>query len=360
MQGNEVERSERIEQEAAKQEALPGIRVMQDVEPEEVNWVWYPYLPAGKLIMLEGDPGLGKSWISCDISSRVSTGAPFPGQTQSRPPGRALILSAEDGLGETIRPRLEKLGANMHNVFASDEHFTLDDRGISALEYTMSKVEATIVFLDPIVGYMGTQIDMHRANEVRGLMAKLHQIAKRTGSAVIAVRHLRKGGGGKAIYNGIGSIDFTAAARSALQVGMTKGGKTYMAHIKHNLSPEGPTLAYEIEDNVFKWKGELEFIPEEKPKTSTKARAGLEQFLFDLLKDGPQPASRVLELAHAHGWSTGTVQKIKTGLVHSRKQGKEWLWELQGREGMGDLLVPNEQARDPILEEAIRRMSSNG
>lgn len=338
---------------------LPGIQRMSDVEREEINWLWYPYIPAGRITMLEGDPGLGKSWICCDIAARVSTGTPFPGQNTTRPPQRAIMLSAEDGLGDTIRPRLEALGADISQIFASDEHFTLDGPGIKALEATLTRFSAAIVFLDPVVGYMGGKIDMHKANEVRGLMAALHQAAKKSGAALVAVRHLRKAQGGKAIYSGIGSIDFTAAARSVIQVQETKAGLPYISHAKHNLSPEGTALGYKIENGTFEWTGGVDWKAEDKPKVNTKFRVSVPDFLFDLLKDGPQPYSYVLTAAKAAGVSQSRLTKEKTGVAHSRKIGKEWYWELDAREGMGDG-PPDPATPDPehdrLLQQALARI----
>ena len=135
------------------------------------------------------------------------------------------------------------MGGNLENIFVSDEFFTLDKQGVLDMEELMRISAATIVFLDPIVAYLGQKMDMYRANEVREVMAGLSHIAKTTGSAIVAVRHLRKAQGGKAIYSGMGSIDFTAAARSVIQVDETKSGTRYLYHAKHNLTPKGDNLA---------------------------------------------------------------------------------------------------------------------
>lgn len=320
---------------------VPGLRNMADVESEPVEFIWFPYLPRAKLIMLEGDPGLGKSWISMDIASRLSTGEPWPEERERRAPARVLMLSAEDGLGDTLRPRLEALGANMSMIFASEEGFTLSPEGLKKLESTMAQTAAAIVFLDPIVGYMGGKIDMHRQNEVRELMSAMAQVARRTGASIIGVRHLRKAGTqgrqGRSIYDGIGSIDFTAAARSVLQVGQLKDGSTYMAHIKHNLSAEGRALGYRVNEGHFEWSGQVDWGVAEVSrgrKTSTVPRVDVGGTLFGILRDGPQPAARVIELALAAGISMARLQKEKLEYVVSTKEGKGWMWTLKEREGM--------------------------
>lgn len=357
------------EPKAPREEGIPGLKSMTDVPRENINWIWYPYIPAGKLTMLEGDPGLGKSWISCDITARLSTGRPFPGEEKTRIPAKVLMLSAEDGLGDTLRPRLETLGADLGNIVASDAAFTLDDKGIKALEYTMSRVSAAIVFIDPVVGYLGGKIDMHKANEVRGFMAALHHAATRTGAAIVGVRHLRKAQGrdgpGKAIYSGIGSIDFTAAARSALQVQQTKRGQTYMAHIKHNLSPGGEALAYSIADGGFQWTGTVNWDKERSKDTSTTRRGEAEEFLKRLLAHGPLPNDEVLILASEQGINEASLVKAKRGIARSRKAGKEWVWELTPEERLIQApRLPNSAEHDrsvvavdpAILEEALSRL----
>lgn len=311
-----------------------------DVEREDVKWLWYPYIPAGKLSLLEGDPGQGKSWITCALAADLSAGRMLPGQTTALPPQKILMLSAEDGLGDTIRPRIEAMNGNMENIYVSDDYFILDPMGVRDMEDLMRTTAATLVFMDPIVAYMGGKVDMHRANEVRGLMTALAEAGKRTGSAIVAVRHLRKASGGKAIYSGIGSIDFTAAVRSVMQVQETKGGTKFMYHAKHNLTPKGNSIAYALEGDKFYWKGTFEELGLEtdgaNPKVSTKpkALAVAERFLFDTLRDGPVSSLRVLELAGAAGIAKQTLDRAKKGLAFSRKGTSGWEWLLEARDGI--------------------------
>lgn len=348
------------DQELDIEELLPGLKRVADVEREDVKFVWYPYIPAGKLTLIEGDPGLGKSWIGCDIAARLSTGTPFPGEDGPRIPQKVLILSAEDGIAETIRPRLEALGADLTKVYADDEPFTFTPQKMEKLEMVMGRVPAAITFIDPIVGYMGGKMDMHRANEVRELMSQLQGAAKRTGSAVILVRHLRKAGGQNAKYRGIGSIDFTAAVRSQLQVGETKTGTTFMEHVKHNLSPAGPALRYEVVDGKFQWTGGMDWRSEEKKKVSTKARVDVAGFLQKCLADGPKTGSRVIHEALEAGISESLLMKRKTGVAHSRKIGNVWMWELdvapQPPAPPQEIVVSMPSEEDPLVTQALSRI----
>ena len=300
------------------------------VQKEEVKWLWYPYIPAGKLSLLEGDPGQGKSWITCSLAADISQGRPLPGQKQAMPPQKVLMLSAEDGLGDTVRPRIEAMDGNLANIFVSDAFFTLDKEGIGSMVDAMRKTAATIVFLDPIVAYLGGKLDMHKANEVRQVMAALGEAARETGSAIVAVRHLRKAQGSKAIYQGIGSIDFTAAARSVLQVMETKGGTKYMYHAKHNLTPKGDSIAYRLEGDKFIWEGILDETTEENQPVNRKSKAvaNAERFLLDTLKDGPVAASDLHERAGLAGISIQSINRAKMGIAYSKKTADGWAWFL--------------------------------
>jgi len=340
-------------------------KVLQEVETEEVKWLWYPYIPAGKLSLLEGDPGQGKSWITCALAADISAGRKLPGQREALPPQKVLMLSAEDGLGDTIRPRIEAMQGNLGNIIVSDDFFILDAEGIRDLEDLMRKVSATIVFMDPIVAYMGAKVDMHRANEVRGLMTALAEAGKNTGSAIVAVRHLRKATGGKAIYSGIGSIDFTAAVRSVMQVQETKSGTKFMYHAKHNLTPKGPSLGYRMVENRFEWQGELIEEQEGDKKVSTKALsvARAEIFLFDFLKDGPKYAMDLMEAAAVHGISAPALNRAKKGVPFSKKSADtgHWMWYLEARDGID---APNANIKSgtipqEIIDEAKARLELN-
>lgn len=305
------------------------VRRLSDVPAEELKWLWFPYIPAGKVTMLEGDPGLGKSYITCAIAAAISTGRCLPGQTQCLAPQGVLMMSAEDDLGDTVRPRILALGGNLANIAVTDNYFILDRLGLKDLEETIRETAVTIAFLDPIVSYMGGKIDMNKANEVRTLMGPLNEVARNTGTAIIAVRHLRKdsGKGGKAIYRGIGSIDFTAAARSVLQVEERDGVK-YIIHAKHNLSQEGKTLSYKIEDQVFKWGQFSEPRGRgRKPRPPSPLIAEIQEKMRTLLSEGPRPANEMLEALAKY--KRKPIFDAKRNFVAStRLSDGAWMWEL--------------------------------
>src|SRR5215510_10214546 len=212
------------------------VRRLADVQAETIEWLWKPYIAIGKITVIEGDPGLGKSWLTMAITTAIAAGKGLPG-AEIAEPACVLMCSAEDGLEDTIRPRLDTFGADVTRIYAVETPFTLDQAGILALEEQIAIHKPKLVIIDPLVAYFGAGVDMHRANETREIMAALAVVAKKFRCAILCVRHLAKGGASKAIYRGIGSIDITAAARSVLLVGADPNdqNKRGIVQIKNNL-----------------------------------------------------------------------------------------------------------------------------
>lgn len=195
---------------------------MSDVRTEEVKWLWPPYVPLGKLTIVQGDPGEGKTTLVLAVISSLTRGEPLPGCDTAETPVTVIYQTAEDGLADTIKPRLEAMGADCSRVFVIDESkkelSMLDER----LEKAIHETGARLVVLDPIQAYLGSDVDMHRANEIRPIMKRVAAMAEQNGCAVVLIGHMNKAQGLKAGYRGLGSIDFRAAARSVLLVGRTK------------------------------------------------------------------------------------------------------------------------------------------
>jgi hypothetical protein len=163
------------------------LRCIADVKAEKVNWLWQPYIPKGKLTLEEGDPGIGKSWISLAIATAVTLGKGLPGQ-ESVEPANVLLASAEDGLGDTIRPRLDAMGADISRIFAIEGALTLDETGLARLESYLERVRPSLLIIDPLVAYLGAGVDIHRANETRAVMAQLARLAEKYDSAILCLR----------------------------------------------------------------------------------------------------------------------------------------------------------------------------
>jgi hypothetical protein len=326
--------------------ALSVVR-MADVAAEVVRWLWHPYIALGKFTLLEGDPGLGKSWLTCALAAAVTIGRGLP-SAQPFEPGNVLMLSAEDGLGDTLRPRLDAVGADVSRVFAPLEPFTLDTAGLRRLEATVVQYSPKLAIVDPLFAFTGGKVDINRANECRAISAPLAAIAERTGCALVAVRHLGKSrGGGHALNAGIGSIDFTAAARSVLLVGQDpdEPSKRAIVQTKNNLAPHGKAVGYKLEDGSFYWTGAsdltagriLAAVDDEEERGSI---ADAVDFLRVALSDGGRDAKAVESEAKQAGVNPATLRRAKTRLgVRSHKVGmpgthyQKWVWELPAAEG---------------------------
>lgn len=323
---------------------------LKDVTPEEVSYLWRPYIPLGKLTLIEGDPGLGKSWLTLAIAAAVSRGEGLPGESK-RAPETVLLLTAEDGLSDTVRPRFDKLDANLERLHAIDGYVVLDDEGLCKLKEHFADIKPALCIIDPLVSYIGPSIDINKANQVRAYTAKLADLAKKHSCAIVAVRHLTKSAREKAIYRGLGSIDFTAASRSVLHVAISPDDEhtRVVAHAKCNYSLPGRSLTYTLNNGFFAWTGTTHFSAQDlcEPPPDRDARTRLseaEDFLQQTLASGPVSAKEIFPDAKAQGISERTLKRAKRKLnVHSRKGPEEWLWELsnQGCQG-GQEFQPRE------------------
>ena len=192
---------------------------MSNVEVEEIKWVWYPYIPYGKITVVQGDPGEGKTTFILALVALLTKGEPLPEEETGAEPINVIYQTAEDGLADTIKPRLLSVGADCERVLVIDENeieLTLSDE---RLEQAIKETGSKLIVLDPIQAYLGGDVDMHRANEIRPIMKRLALLAERTGCAVILIGHMNKMGGAKSAYRGLGSIDIRAAVSSVLGVG---------------------------------------------------------------------------------------------------------------------------------------------
>lgn len=226
---------------------------MEDVVSKEVEWLWYPYIPYGKITIVEGDPGEGKTTLVLKLAAALSMGLPLPcDDYKEYEPIHIIYQTAEDGIEDTIKPRLEKAGADCSMIRVIDETdkelSMTDDR----LEQAIIETGARLIILDPIQAYIGATVDMHRANEIRPVLKHLGIIAEKHNCAIILIGHMNKASGSKSTYRGLGSIDIQATARSVLLVARLrdKPNIRIMAHDKSSLAPAGDAIGFEMtEDN---------------------------------------------------------------------------------------------------------------
>jgi len=192
---------------------------MSEIQSQEIEWLWYPFIPYGKLTIIQGDPGDGKTTMVLNLAAKLSKGEALDENMKVTEPVNVIYQTAEDGLADTVKPRLELAGADCERIIVIDE----SDKSLSMvderLEEAIVRTGARLLILDPIQAYLGGGMDMNRANEARDMTKKLGALAEKTKCAIILIGHMNKASGNKAAYRGMGSIDFFAVARSVLLVG---------------------------------------------------------------------------------------------------------------------------------------------
>ena len=309
---------------------------MEDVVSKEVEWLWYPYIPYGKITIIEGDPGEGKTTLVLKLAAALSRGLPLPcDDDKEYEPIHIIYQTAEDGIEDTIKPRLEKAGADCSMIRVIDETdkelSMTDDR----LEQAIIETKARLIILDPIQAYIGATVDMHRANEIRPVLKHLGIIAEKHNCAIILIGHMNKASGNKAAYRGMGSIDFFAVARSVLLVGRIEGEPNTRAvvQIKNNLAVFGHPKAFMLSETGFHWLGDYEITADEvlggiAPKANKLEQA--KQMLRELAETTNMVQSNeVFEMADEQGISKRTLENAKKELgIRAKKINNSWYWEL--------------------------------
>lgn len=342
-----------------------AITALSDVKVQSVRYLWPPYVPIGKVTLLEGDPESGKTFIGVDLAARVTQGNFVEGlvvQGERREPANVLYLTAEDDLADTIKPRLLKQGGDDARFLASKltvEHRdgkkyyrSLQLSDIAEFDRTFRQHHPALMVVDPYQAFLGAKVDMHRANEIRPVLSGLADLAERHKCAILLIRHLNKGQG-KALYRGMGSIDTSAAARSILLAGKHPDDPTSFVLIqeKSSLGCKGPSLTYQIGDEGLVWKGTSDITAEEllNPRQPAHGpRNEAKDFLRKFLGDGPKLQTEILAAGSKVGISASTLRlalKDLGGVCKPTGYQKPWVWELP--------IIP---AEDP----AVCSTASNG
>lgn len=331
----------------------------EDIEMEHIQWFWNKRIALGKITMIAGEPGLGKSQITAYLCSQASKGLPWPGTHIPAPQGHALLLSAEDDPSDTIKPRLMAIGADLRYchyvdpIMGDDKSFSLD-KDIDHLETLIQKISnVRLVIIDPLSAYYG-KTDSHRDSEVRAVLSKLGVMAAENNFAVVLIAHLNKSEGLSPLNRVIGSIGAPAASRAVFTVikDQEQPERRYFLPIKNNIGNDKYGFAYHIEGVTLDNGIETSKIcfesglidahkilnPTEQKPTAINA-AG--EFLLDLLIDGAVPKARIEEEADGAGYSKSALQRAKKrlGIKHRKKSFNEgWEWYLpEGSEDAEDI-----------------------
>lgn len=311
--------------EPSKPETVKIIR-MSDVELTPVEWLWKPYLPFGKLSVLQGNPGEGKTYFAMHLAAACTNGKLLPNMERMEP-FNVIYQTAEDGLGDTVKPRLIEAGADLDRVLVIDDsevQLTLSDERI---EKAIVENNARLVIIDPIQAYLGADVDMNRANEVRPIFMRLGQVAQRTGCAILLIGHLNKAAGMQSLQRGLGSIDIAAAVRSVMFIGKLKHDPTMriLTHEKSSLAPPGVSLAFSLGDEGgFRWVGEYDITADEmlsgiEPQRETKTQQA-KDLICTLLAGGKQVFSEDIDKAALERGIPGrTVRDAKRELGDALK-----------------------------------------
>ena len=311
--------------EPTKPETVKIIR-MSDVELTPVEWLWKPYLPFGKLSVLQGNPGEGKTYFAMHLAAACTNGKLLPNMERMEP-FNVIYQTAEDGLGDTVKPRLIEVGADLDRVLVIDDsevQLTLSDERI---EKAIIENNARLVIIDPIQAYLGADVDMNRANEVRPIFMRLGQVAQRTGCAILLIGHLNKAAGMQSLQRGLGSIDIAAAVRSVMFIGKLKHDPTMriLTHEKSSLAPPGVSLAFSLGDEGgFRWVGEYDITADEmlsgiEPQRETKTQQA-KDLICTLLAGGKQVLSEDIDKAALERGIPGrTVRDAKRELGDALK-----------------------------------------
>lgn len=304
------------------------------VTQRKVEWLWYPYIPYGKLTILQGDPGEGKSTFMLNIAALLTKGKEMPDGFRISEPQRVVYQTAEDNLADTVKPRLVAAGADCSRIaYIVDEDIplTLED---TRIEKVIQQTDARLFILDPLQAYLSQDSDMFSAGRMRQQLKKLADIAAKYRCAIVVIGHMNKASGEKNLYRGLGSIDIAAIARSVLMISRDKDDPSirYMFPVKSSLAPEGAAIAFSFDAKTgLRWIGQCivgkDQIENSDIDISKKSLA--RRIVLEVLNEGDAHSVDIMNKLKAMGISERTIHSAKKeiGVTSYRKDGA-WYWHM--------------------------------
>ena len=310
-----------------------------NVAEKKVDWLWYPYIPYGKITLIEGDPGEGKSTFMINLAALLTKGEPMPDGFKTPKPITVVYQCNEDDIYDTIKPRLLSANADCAKIaYIIDEENPLDLED-ERIECAIAETGARLLILDPFQSFLSQNNDLQNSGRMRFVLGKLSDIAAKYNCAVVLIGHMNKSKGSKSLYRGMGSIDIAAIARSVLMITRDSddGSTRYMLPIKSNLAPIGLPIEFHFNINSgFEWIGQCDAnISTEITESSTpNKRAITIEMLSSFLHDGPKPCKQIFEHLETLGISERTAYKAKKEMgIISYRTDTTWYWELPNKEG---------------------------
>ena len=314
------------------------LKLYSNVTETNVDWLWYPYIPFGKITLLQGDPGCGKSTLMMNIISAISNGSFFPDGRKIKRPMHVIYQCSEDGAGDTIKPRLNAAGADCRNVAFLDEEMDWLTLGDEKIRRAIADFNAKLLVIDPVQAYLG-DADISNATGMRKMLRQLAIWASLYDCAIVLIGHLNKKESTKDLYRSLGSIDLIAAARSVLQISTSdEDGVMVMHHVKSSLAPKGRDIFFAIDSQrCIQWLDrEIDDCPDEykpPPKMSKQAQAA--ETLRVMLEAEPMKASEVQAMFSRVDISERTLLAVKKEMgIRSIKRDGVWYWQLPGTKAM--------------------------
>jgi hypothetical protein len=354
--------------EGKKLKPLKAVR-FSEIEAKPIEWLWNPFLARGTFNLMEGEEGLGKTFLTCAFATAIAAGKGLPGVPEDEhiEASNVLLISAEDSLSHVLKPRLESMNADCEKIIAIDEPFTLDAEGIFRLKMVLAEYEPRAVFIDPLFSYTG-KVNLDRDSDIRTITDALKSIAETFDCCIVGIRHIGKSKGfGDARNAGLNGIGWRASARSVLLIGKNPENEFQKAlcQTKNNLAPKyQKSIGFEIKESQFFWTGESGLTAEtmlSQLRNDTGEERGEKQdaisFLKTVLSDGEKSAKDVQTEARQLGISEATLRRAKHALnVKSDKKGgnfggnPQWFWKLETAEDVQNINEDAQMNKDEHLQ----------